>query len=501
MAATCVHGVLSGAEAIGDNSPWAGAVVSPAKRTKLQLALCRPNSISFAALASPQRRSRPFQRIPLSPMSRKTHSDALGVGVAGAQSALNLKEALALVHRLAVVTGSAMWAGVQHACDTCVEKVSGDSEASEFDSKVTDLVERLGGGLPKLCQIASTRSDLFSDRVCHSLSRLQDRCAPVEPHLIRRAIERNYGGFPFDSFDFEPVGSATVAQVHRARRRDDGREVAVKVMRPGIRRYLARDCSVLKLGAKALDTVPMLRALPVRQGVMDATTMLMQQTHFAQETANLTRLSAMFRGTRIIMPSPHADLCRDSVVCMDYISNLKRFDHPDVTEKEARDGIKIAARALFRMIFQEGFFHCDMHPGNVFLAPGNRVVLLDAGLVAEMEPEVRKAFVRFYLALWKRDGRAAAKILRETAEAFNVAMPVKGFDEEFTRFVTQRQTAGIVPFVRKLMAIQRRYGVRITSKFTTAFLAMALFDGTARQRIPGYNINAEALPIAQATDC
>lgn len=372
---------------------------------------------------------------------------------------------------------------------------------SVIEQWLPEVCERLGGAFPKVGQILSTRTDLLPGHICRGLSRLQNQVIPIELEIVRRTIQQEYPSQPFRLFVSEPEASATIAQVHRAIRGDDGREVALKIMRPGVRKTLVTDCSVAKVAGKILACLPAMRSIPVREAIFESSEILVGQTDFERESSNLDRLGLIFAESQsVLVPGLHRDLCTPNILCMDYIAGMRKISDPELEECLAKEALLIGVRALYRMIFSAGFIHCDMHPGNILIAPRGRLVILDAGFMVEIDDATRRSFAEFFLAIAFSDGKRAAQIVRETAMHLPSDLNIRNFDEDISNLIERigGLKAGdfqVVSFVSKLFEIQRKHGIYGTSKFTLIILSLLVYEGVAKQRFPDLDFQQEAVPF------
>lgn len=364
--------------------------------------------------------------------------------------------------------------------------------------------ERCGGAFPKVGQILSTRADLLPPALCVGLTALQDDMTPVSESEIKRALEDNHLTSSFLFFDTKAIASATIAQVHRAVRVDDEREVAVKIMRPGVRRKLEEDCGISLFLGKYLARLPKLRSVPLIEAIADTNQMLLAQTDFVREAANLRRLANLFRDSEsVIVPALHPDLCSEGILCMDYISGMKKLSDKQLSDRQAKEAITVGLQALYQMIFIDGLVHCDLHPGNIMVAPDDRVVILDAGFMVELDETTRRSFAEFFLAIAYIDGATVARIVRETATRLPDGLNVAEFDRDISKLI--RRIGGlrardfqVGSFVGELFAIQHQHGIYGTSRFTHIILSLLVYEGVAKERFPDLDFQKEAVPFVMA---
>ena len=306
-------------------------------------------------------------------------------------------------------------------------------EVQEAEELARDL-EALGPTYIKLGQLLSTRSDLLPPAYTQALTRLQDDVEPISCEEVERVFEEEIGvgpGTAFETFDRTPLASASLSQVHRARLRS-GRDVVVKVQRPGIRERIRDDMEALTEIAHFLDGhTEVGRRFGFAELLGEFERTLRDELDFRREAANLVRLAAIVRPYPLLMvPQPVPDMSAGRVLTMDYIAgrkvtDLRPFGRMDI------DGCGLAQQlfqAYLDQILVEGFFHADPHPGNVSLTPDGRLALLDLGMVARVSPELQDSLVKLLIAVSAGRGEQAARI------ATAMGKKLEHFDAEaFTR--------------------------------------------------------------------
>jgi predicted unusual protein kinase regulating ubiquinone biosynthesis (AarF/ABC1/UbiB family) len=246
----------------------------------------------------------------------------------------------------------------------------------------------LKGLLIKMCQVVGTRSDVFPAPYVRTLSRAHDRLPPRPFAQIRAVVEEDFGaplGSVFAEFAREPVAAASLAQVHRARLRD-GREVAVKVRYPDIDDIVRTDLASSRLICQIyerLDPQP-LELLPLLDELQKY---LALELDFAREVENAERIRRMFAGDdRVVIPEVYRDHSTRRVITMEFVAGIKVTDKEGL-ERAGIDPRRVVAGLLTiynQMILAHGFFQADPHPGNIFVQPGPRYVILDFGLAKEL---------------------------------------------------------------------------------------------------------------------
>ncbi|HVY09551.1 MAG TPA: AarF/UbiB family protein [Mycobacteriales bacterium] len=270
---------------------------------------------------------------------------------------------------------------------TLLDDVEPEGAHAEGAELATDL-ERLGPTFIKLGQLLSTRADLLPAPYVDALSRLQDQLEPFPFEQVRSIVEDELGvrlSRAYDQFDETPMAAASIGQVHNAVLRG-GREVVVKVQRPGIRRQVFDDLEVLEDLADRVEAHSQTgRLIGVGGLISQFRRSLLDELDYRKEASNLIRLRGIVENrTELLVPAPYEDFTTGRVLTMERIHGRKTTEISPLTRLNL-DGESLA-RALFDayldQILVEGFFHADPHPGNVLLTPDNRLGLIDLGMVA-----------------------------------------------------------------------------------------------------------------------
>ena len=278
-------------------------------------------------------------------------------------------------------------------------------------------LERLGPIFVKFGQVLSTRRDLIPLDVADELARLQDRVPPFPAAQSRALVEKAFGR-PIDaifaSFDAEPVASASIAQVHFAVLKD-GREVAVKVLRPGMLDVIDHDMALLHLLARWVERLSVDgKRLKPREVVAEFDGYLHDELDLVREAANAAHLRRNMAGLNLVLvPEMVWELCTPSVIVMQRmhgvpISQVARLREAGVDFKKlARDGVTL----FFTQVFRDGFFHADMHPGNIMVSLDprsfGRYIALDFGIVGTLTDTDKEYLAYNFIAFFRREGDLA----------------------------------------------------------------------------------------------
>jgi ubiquinone biosynthesis protein len=373
-----------------------------------------------------------------------------------------------------------------------------------FGQVILDLFRDLGATFVKVGQIMSTRPDLIPEHVFRALQHLQDDVGPFPFDDAVRTVEQDFGR-PISELFAElapvPIASASVSQVHKARL-PDGRLVAVKIRRPNVVELCTFDLTVMRLGARLLEAIPSIRNLSPVAIVDEFGKAIFAQLDFTVEARNNHRFRENFRhNDQVLFPGLVSKLCSVRVLTMDFIEGTKILDTRG-TRGDPKRIARLGLRVLLQMIFEDGFVHADLHPGNIFITPDEKIALLDLGLVGELDDTHRRHFGRFFAAWAQRDGDTMAHLMYQmSADPSAIPDPV----------AFERYRAGIIEFVGRywgqrmgdvqvgkvlldLLVLVRRHRIRLNATFTIVNIAIAVTEGIGKQLDPELDLMAEALP-------
>ncbi|MDQ8023294.1 MAG: ubiquinone biosynthesis regulatory protein kinase UbiB [Moraxellaceae bacterium] len=285
--------------------------------------------------------------------------------------------------------------------------------------RVRQALESLGPIFVKFGQMLSTRRDLLAPDLADELARLQDRVPPFPTEQALAVLEGEYGrpvDEVFTRFERTPVASASIAQVHFAEL-PDGTEVAVKVLRPGIDRIIEHDLGLLEAAATLIEKVwSEGRRLKPREVVAEFAKHLRDELDLMREAANCSQLRRNFKDSPLLtVPEVHWDYCSSNVMVMQRmhgtpISQTARLREQGIDLSAlSRAGVEI----FFTQVFRDGFFHADMHPGNIFVATGGpnrgQYIALDFGIMGTLNDRDKSYLAQNFLAFFQRDYKRVAQ--------------------------------------------------------------------------------------------
>ena len=378
---------------------------------------------------------------------------------------------------------------------------SADSTANaESAAELVDELEAMGPTFVKLGQLLSTRADLLPTVYLDALSRLQDDVAPFGFSEVEALVEAEVGARlsnAFTSFDHEPMASASLGQVHRAVLRD-GRPVAVKVQRPGIREQVADDMEVIaELAAFVDDHTEVGDRLGFTGMVEEFRRAITAELDYRQEAQNLRTLAGILSDhERIVVPLPIDDYTTSRVLTMDLIDGDNVASLGPLAQMEL-DG-RALAEALFSayldQILVHGFVHADPHPGNVLVTTDGDLALIDLGMVVQVAPGLQDDLLRLLAAVSEGRGEEACEVLTRMGQP-GPTFDADGYRQEIVRLVGDHRAATVGQIragavVGDLARAAATHGLRPPVEMTMIGKALLNLDQVARTLDPDFDPNA-----------
>ena len=360
--------------------------------------------------------------------------------------------------------------------------------------RFADLLEGLGTSFVKLGQHLSLRSDLFPPEYLDELQKLQDQVKPFPAADAIAAIEGAFGKPPallFIRFDEVPLAAASVAQVHTARA-FSGKEVVVKVLRPGVAVQVARDMRILAAVVRLLSRFsPLLTRYKASEVVREVSVNLKRELDLREEARNARRFADAFRSSETIeVPDVLMELCSETVMVQE-LSFGRRVDELG----EARDGATLAQNlidAYVEMFFVIGAFHGDPHPGNVFIRDDGRIALHDFGVVGSLDRPTRHALAAFMLAFteqdteWLLDSWLELGMLAKGSDRDKLRPAVATLMSEYSRRPISEWSVGDA--FRKLVSATRGYDFDVPLHLLVLARTIMLIESMVRVLDPGFSL-------------
>lgn len=372
-------------------------------------------------------------------------------------------------------------------------------EAAKASELAEDL-EKLGPTFVKLGQLLSTRVELMPRAYLEALARLQDKVEPFAFDEVEKIVASELGvrmSKAFSDFDVTPMAAASLGQVHRARLRD-GRQVAVKVQRPGIREAMLEDLDALDEIAEFIDNHTAAgKRYEFCQMLDQFRKSLLRELDYRQEATNLTMIGAHLKAfEHIVVPEPITDYSASRVLTMQYVHGRKITDLSPLTRMEF-DGAALAEelfRAYLQQILVDGFFHADPHPGNVFLTDNYQIALIDLGMVGRIMPGLQEQLLQLLLAISEGRGDDAADIAIKIGDR-KEDFAEKEFKHRISEIVAKQQGATVEQLqvgrlVLEVTQASGENGIRVPAELTMLGKTLLNLDQVGRAIEPSFDPNA-----------
>ncbi len=374
-------------------------------------------------------------------------------------------------------------------------------------ARVRLALQDLGPTFVKLGQILATRVDLFAPEWIAEFEKLQDQAPPAAFAEVHAQLTEDLGLPPetvFAAFDPEPIAAGSIAQVHRARLAD-GTQVAVKVRRPGIGPVIEADLRLLARLAGLLEAhVGEFARFHAREVVRQFTRTMRAELDLAAECRNAERVAQSFRDQpAIVVPKVHWDWTGERVNVQAYVDGTPSRDSAAL-ETAGLDRRVLAhrgAQAMLKMVLEDGFFHADPHPGNVFYLPGNRVAFIDFGMTGHLSERRRDELVRLLDGLVGRDADAVVDVLLDWAgaeriDAARLAADVDAFIDRYHGVALQDLRMGAM--LADLTALLREHSLALPADLAFVLKACVTLETYGRQLDPDFDMVGEAAPFLRA---
>lgn len=365
-----------------------------------------------------------------------------------------------------------------------------------FPVQLRRRLEMLGPTYIKLGQILSLREDILPRNVTDELKNLLSRLPAVDYAIIAEIIERDLGRPIAEAFlwiDPVPLGSASIGQTHRATTRD-GDSVIVKVVKPGIREILQRDARLLKFLGSLLQ-LGLARFQP-QQVIREFTEYTLREVDLRREGDNAETFSANFADMDdVVFPRIYREFSGLDVLTMEFFDGIQP-DRPELQQlsiEERRHLVDLGAASIIRMLYRDGFFHADLHPGNLLVLQGRRVGFIDLGMVGRLDEELRRAMLYYYFSLVTGDIESAARYLAAVAEPGRGGDP-QGFRREVIEISNRwRRAASFEGYslghlVLDSVARGATYRMYFPVEMVLMVKALITFEGVGHLLLPGFDV-------------
>ena len=376
-----------------------------------------------------------------------------------------------------------------------------------FGVRIRRALEDLGPIYVKFGQILSTRRDLLPDDIADELTKLQDEVPPFPGDVARVIVEKALGQpvtDVFEEFEEAPLASASIAQVHAARL-ENGREVVLKVLRPGIEKTIRRDVDLLftiaRLAQRYSSEARRLRPLEV---VEEYEKTIFDELDLLREAANASQLRRNFLNSNLLyVPEVYWDYCRANVMVMERIYGTP-VDEIDELKQQGVSMKMLGERGVeifFTQVFRDNFFHADMHPGNIFVAPDGRYIGVDFGIMGTLTTGDQRYLAENLLAFFNRDYRRVAELHVESGwvpaatriDEFEAAIRTVS-EPIYERPISQ---ISFGHFLLRLFQTARRFNMEVQPQLVLLQKTLLNIEGLGRQLYPELDLWDTAKPFLE----
>ncbi len=375
-----------------------------------------------------------------------------------------------------------------------------------FPVQLRRRLEILGPTYIKLGQVLALRQDILPASITDELKNLLDRLPVVPFDRYLRIIEADVGrpiGEMYSWVDPIPTGSASIAQIHRATTHE-GDSVIIKVVKPGIRETLTRDAVLLRiLGAILQLFLPRYRPSQMIREFVEYTR---REVDLRREADNAESFAANFHDLPgVVFPKIYRQYSSRGVLCMEFLQGYKPgAPETQTLSDEDRDRlVDLGAASIIRMLFKDGFFHADLHPGNLLILPGPRLGFIDLGMVGRFESDLRRTFLYYYYTLVMGDAEGAARYLAAIAIP-GPGADVNGFRREVTEILLRFNRAGsfrdfsLAQLIMRSVNLGAQHRLYFPVEMVLMVKALVTFEGVGQILKPGLDVAAVSRAHANA---
>jgi len=379
--------------------------------------------------------------------------------------------------------------------------------ALPFPVRMRMMLEELGPTYVKLGQILSTREDLVGHDVAVELSTLLDRVAPMPYHEVEAAIKRELGHAPstvFASFEHAPLASASIGQVHRAMLKS-GDFVVVKIQRPNVEQSIKDDIAVMKYLAGLYEKYGSNdeEQADAKGILMEFERAIMQEVDYGHEARNAIRFAKNFRDDEsVYVPKVFTEYSTRRVLTMEFVEGTKVSDvvHP----KKGFDRRLLAengAKAFFKQILEDGFFHADPHPGNLLVLKNNVLCFLDFGNCGRIDKEFMENITDVFVCVMQYDLNGFVTKLSDMG-MIDENVDASAFKSELADVMDMCYGEDLKDIrmgevLSALLSLMARYKIRTPREFVMLSRSLVLMEGTGRMLYPGFNALEVFAPYAR----
>jgi len=417
---------------------------------------------------------------------------------------MDLKHAYKDAKRLKQITGVMFKTGLGYYLENLKlnhhlfihQRTNTDQIPEDLPRKLRMAMDELGGTFVKLGQLLSLRPDLIPDEYCKEFSKLQDDVTPVKYEVIRETVENELKhsiSEIFSYFDKEPIASASIGQVHKARLLN-GTRVVVKIQRPNIKQLMEEDIDLLyHLSGIAQHQIPSFEKYNPKALVDEFKRYTEEELDYLKEGRNIDKFYHNFKDyDKMKVPKVFWDFTTNKVLTMGYIDGIpiddkEGFKDWGCNEKELSNNL---ADVFLKQVFEFGFFHADPHPANLFVLPGNKIALLDYGICGTLKEKDRESLIDMLIYLVHRDINGVVEkflslgVLEDKND--QLAEELSSLVEEYAEANLEQIDA--VKLFTQMIEVAKKYEFRLPADFVLLVKAIVTIEGVGQSLDKGFNL-------------
>ena len=375
---------------------------------------------------------------------------------------------------------------------------------SEFESLSNEkrfvlALQELGPTFIKLGQILSTREDIFPENWIKELETLQDHVAPVEYSKLKKIIKPLLDSEEFEYIDPIPIASASIAQVHKGKLKD-GREVVIKIKRPGIDEIIFTDILLLFELANLIENhIPELKMFKPVKLVEEFSDTIRKELDFFREKQHMKNFRSFFENDEFLyIPEVYDKFCSEKYITMEFIDGIKINNFDEL--KNANIDFKYISEKWSEKVIEQvlvyGYFHADPHPGNIFVLKDNRIAYLDFGMIGRLTDEMKLNIANLIIGIAGKDVDLIVKTLKNMSPDFFIE-DLTGFKRDLLDFIDMYYNVPLKEFnvgkvFKELFRILRKYQISIITDYVLLDKTILTLESIGRKLNPDFNLVEKA---------
>lgn len=382
-----------------------------------------------------------------------------------------------------------------------------EQEKDTRPERARKVLEELGPTYVKFGQLLSMREDLIPLKYAQEFTKLQNDVPPFPFEDVKAVLKTELGGdIPelFSDFDEKPVAAASIGQVHKARLHS-GEDVVVKIQRPGIRRIIEADLDIMySLAGFAQQHIEEIKLYNPVAVVDELSRSIHSEMDYTQEARNIEHFLSNFENDPVIViPRVYNDYSSDRILTLEYIEGIKcnKFEK---LANENLDREKIAtdvSEAFMKQVFEHGFFHADLHSGNIFALEDGRIALLDFGMAGHLSEDMRGLLVDALLAVTNGDSTQYIEVMRDLGVA-DEKLDVRSFKVDYDHFLFKYygrtlDQVDATEVSSEMLSLLRKHQIQVPPNIALLFKGVMTVGGFAMQMVPNFNVTEIAEPYAR----